>query len=76
MPGATTTPQRWRCPATRLQVSPPAATRKACPSQTVIELEQEYLERIANASAFTVTDDRLQLSLSDGSGMAFRPEKR
>ena len=39
-------------------------------------LEQEYLQRIANASAFTVTDDRLQLSLSDGSGMAFHAEKR
>jgi heat shock protein HslJ len=60
----------------QIEVSPPAATRKACPSQTVIELEQEYLERIANASAFTVTNDHLQLSLSDGSGMAFRPEKR
>ena len=39
-------------------------------------LEQEYLERIARASAFAVTDDRLELSLSDGSGMAFRAEGR
>ena len=39
-------------------------------------LEQEYLQRIANASAFAVTGDRLQLSLSDGSGMAFQAEKR
>jgi heat shock protein HslJ len=60
----------------QLQVSQPAATRKACPSQTVMKLEQEYLERIAKASAFTVTDDRLDLSLSDGSGMAFQSEKR
>jgi heat shock protein HslJ len=59
-----------------MQVSAPAATRKACPSKTVMELEQEYLERIANASAFTVTGDRLQLSLSDGSGMAFDAENR
>ena len=60
----------------QMQVSPPAATRKACPSTTVMELEQEYLQRIANASAFTVTGDRLQLSLSDGSGMAFQAQKR
>jgi heat shock protein HslJ len=60
----------------QMQVSPPAATRKACPSKAVMELEQEYLERIATASAFTVTGDRLQLSLSDGSGMAFQAEKR
>jgi heat shock protein HslJ len=60
----------------RMQVSQPAATRKACPSPTVMALEQEYLERIAKASAFTVTDDRLQLSLSDGSGMAFRAGNR
>lgn len=60
----------------RLQVSPPAATRKACPSQTVMELEQEYLERIARATEFVVRDDRLELSLSDGSGMAFRAEGR
>jgi heat shock protein HslJ len=59
-----------------MQVSPPAATRRACPSKTTTELEQEYLERIANASAFAVTGDRLQLSLSDGSGMAFQAEKR
>jgi heat shock protein HslJ len=59
-----------------MQVSPPAATRRACPSETVMALEQEYLERIARASAFTVTRDRLQLSLSDGSGMAFHAERR
>jgi hypothetical protein len=35
-------------------------------------LEREYLERIARASAFVVTDDRLELSLADGSGMAFK----
>jgi hypothetical protein len=39
-------------------------------------LEQEYLERIARAGAFVVTDDRLEMSLSDGSGMAFRAEGR
>jgi heat shock protein HslJ len=60
----------------RMQVSQPASTRRACPSQTVMELEREYLERIAKASAFTVTDDRLELSLSDGSGMAFHAENR
>jgi heat shock protein HslJ len=60
----------------RMQVSPPASTRRACPSQNVMKLEQEYLERIAKASAFAVTDDRLQLSLSDGSGMAFRKAGR
>ena len=55
----------------RLQVSPPAATRKGCPAP-VMELEQEYLERIARASAFAISGDRLDLSLSDGSGMTFR----
>lgn len=55
----------------RMQVSQPAATRKAC-AAPVMALEQEYLERIARASAFAVTGDRLELSLSDGSGMAFR----
>jgi hypothetical protein len=39
-------------------------------------LEREYLERIARATAFEVTDDRLELSLSDGSGMAFRQAGR
>ncbi|MGH6896964.1 MAG: META domain-containing protein [Geminicoccaceae bacterium] len=58
----------------RMQVSQPVSTRKACASQTAMALEQEYLERIARASAFVVTDDRLELSLSDGSGMAFRAE--
>ena len=56
----------------RMQVSPPVSTRKACPSEAVMALEREYLERIARASAFVVADDRLELSLSDGSGMAFR----
>ena len=42
-------------------------------------LEQEYLERLARTSAFAVTGDRLELSLADGSGMAFRagsPDRR
>ncbi|MGH6904571.1 MAG: META domain-containing protein [Geminicoccaceae bacterium] len=60
----------------QLQVSQPVATRKPCASQTAMALEQEYLERIARASAFAVTDDRLEVSLSDGSGMAFRAEGR
>jgi heat shock protein HslJ len=60
----------------RMQVSPPASTRKACASQTAMALEQEYLRRIATASAFTVADDRLELSLTDGSGMAFQAEGR
>jgi len=55
----------------RLQVSQPAATRKAC-AAPVMELEQEYLERIARASAFAVTAERLDVSLADGSGIAFR----
>ena len=37
-----------------------------------MELEQEYLERIARASAFAVTAERLDVSLADGSGIAFR----
>jgi hypothetical protein len=37
-----------------------------------MDLEQEYLMRIAKASAFAVTPGRLELSLSDGSGMEFR----
>ena len=57
--------------ADRMQVSAPAATRKACPAQ-VMALEQEFLERIARTSTFAVSGDRLDLSLSDGSGMAFR----
>jgi heat shock protein HslJ len=60
----------------RMQVSPPASTRKACASQTAMALEQEYLERIAGTTAFAVTGDRLELSLSDGSGMEFRAESR
>ena len=60
----------------RVQVSQPVSTRKACPSETLMALEREYLERIARASAFVVTDDRLELSLSDGSGMAFRKAER
>ena len=56
----------------RLQVSQPVATRRACASEAAMALEQEFLERIARASAFAVTDDRLELSLPDGSGMAFR----
>lgn len=59
----------------RMQVSEPAATRKACPAP-VMELEQDYLERIARTSAFAVAGDRLDLSLSDGSGMAFRAGPR
>ena len=56
----------------QIQVSRPVSTRKACVSEAAMELEQEFLERIARASDFVVTDDRLELSLSDGSGMAFR----
>jgi META domain/Domain of unknown function (DUF4377) len=56
----------------RMQVSPPVSTRKACPSETVMALEREYLERIVRARAFVVTDERLELSLADGSGMAFK----
>jgi heat shock protein HslJ len=60
----------------RMQVSPRVSTRKACPSGTVMALEHEYLERIARATAFEVTDDQLELSLADGSGMAFRKAGR
>jgi len=56
----------------RLQVSAPGSTRKACAPATVMDLEQEYLTRIAKASAFAVTPGRLEVSLSDGSGMEFR----
>jgi heat shock protein HslJ len=56
----------------QIAVSQPASTRKACPSQTATELEQEYLERLTKATAFVVSNDRLELSLSDGSGMEFR----
>jgi heat shock protein HslJ len=56
----------------QIQVSAPGATRKACNPPAVMDLEQEYLLRIAKASAFAVTPDRLELSLSDGSGMEFR----
>jgi heat shock protein HslJ len=56
----------------QLQVSQPASTRMACPSQSATELELEYLQRIAQASAFAITGQRLDLSLSDGSGMAFQ----
>jgi heat shock protein HslJ len=56
----------------QIQVSQPSSTRKACSPPTVMELEQEYLMRIAGATAFTVTASRLDLTLSDGSGMAFR----
>jgi heat shock protein HslJ len=55
----------------RIEVSEPVATRKACPPP-VMTLEQEYLERIARASAFAISGDRLDVSLADGSGMAFR----
>lgn len=60
----------------QMQVSQPISTRKACASQTAMALEQEYLDRIAKATAFVVTDDRLEVSMSDGSGMAFRAESR
>ncbi len=56
----------------QIQVSQPSSTRKACEPPTVMELEQEYLMRIAGATAFTVAASRLDLTLSDGSGMAFR----
>jgi heat shock protein HslJ len=56
----------------QMQIAQPVSTRKACPDGMVMELEQEYLERIAKATAFALTDDRLELSLADGSGMAFR----
>jgi META domain/Domain of unknown function (DUF4377) len=60
----------------QIQVSQPISTRKACPGGTIMELEREYLERIAQATAFAVTADRLELSLADGSGMAFRAAGR
>jgi heat shock protein HslJ len=56
----------------QIQVSAPGSTRKACTPSTVMDLEQEYLLRIAKAAAFAVTPGRLELSLSDGSGMEFR----
>jgi heat shock protein HslJ len=55
----------------QIQVAQPSSTRKACSPPTVMELEQEYLMRIAGATAFTVSNSRLDLTLSDGSGMAF-----
>jgi META domain/Domain of unknown function (DUF4377) len=60
----------------QMQVSQPVSTRKACPGGTIMALEQEYLKRIAKATAFVVTEDRLELSLSDGSGMEFRAAAR
>lgn len=60
----------------QIQVSQPISTRKACPGGMVMELEREYLERIAKATAFVVTEDRLELTLADGSGMAFHAAGR
>jgi heat shock protein HslJ len=60
----------------QIQVSQPLSTRKACPGGMVMELEREYLERIAKATAFVVTADRLELSLADGSGMEFHAAGR
>ena len=60
----------------QIQVSQPISTRKACPGGMVMELEREYLERLPKATAFAVTADRLELSLADGSGMAFRAAGR
>jgi heat shock protein HslJ len=60
----------------QIQVSQPVSTRKACPGDTVMELEREYLERIPRVTAFVVTADRLELSLADGSGMEFRAAGR
>jgi heat shock protein HslJ len=56
----------------RIEVSRPVSTRKACVSEAAAALEGEFLERIAKASAFAITDGRLELSLSDGGGMVFR----
>ena len=56
----------------QIKVSQPVSTRRACASETATALEQEFLERIVKARAFELTGDRLELSLSDGSGMAFR----
>lgn len=56
----------------QLEISQPASTRKACSPETIMVLEQEYLARIARATEFVVTSDRLELTLSDGSGMEFK----
>lgn len=56
----------------RLQVAPAAATLKACPSETTMALEREYLTRIAGASAVAIAGDRLDLSLADGGGAEIR----
>ena len=60
----------------QVEVSQPVSTRKSCPGGMVMELEREYLERVAQATAFVVTGDRLELSLADGSGMAFHAARR
>jgi heat shock protein HslJ len=60
----------------QIQVSQPVSTRKACPGGIAMELEREYLERIATVTAFEVTKERLELSLADGSGMEFRAAGR
>ena len=60
----------------RMQVSQAVSTRKACPNAMVMDLEHEYLERIARVTAFVVTGDRLELTLADDSGMAFRAAGR
>jgi heat shock protein HslJ len=60
----------------QIQVSRPVSTRKACPGGIAMELEREYLQRIASVTAFEVTKERLELSLADGSGMEFRAAGR
>jgi heat shock protein HslJ len=55
----------------RLEVAQPASTRKFCAPEPIMALEQEYLRRIAGATAFVVTPGRLELTLSDGGGMEF-----
>jgi heat shock protein HslJ len=54
-----------------LAVSAPIATRRACPSPTASGLEHEYLENLAKVTAFAVAGDNLDVSQSDGGGMAF-----
>lgn len=49
-----------------LAVSDPAATRKACPGEGLMEQEQRFLEALRSVGRWTVREGRLELRRADG----------
>jgi heat shock protein HslJ len=57
---------RYQADGARLSFQPPAATRRMCPDERLMEQEQAFLRALETVAAARLEGDRLELRRADG----------